>query len=100
MAIENSNGFPVRVADSTPLAALVAPAPVIVNSPVTWPQLIWGTISDYLNPGVLLPGLLVIANWLQSSEPLTTRGLVTAVVLAGIAIEQALIKMSGNDGLS
>lgn len=106
MIIEDENGFPTRVTtnkasppDNTPKATVGSPGGV-VNAPVNWGQFIYGTISDYLNPGVLLPAAACFLNWLQGSEPLTSRGLVTAAVLAFIAAEQAVIKMTGNDGLS
>jgi hypothetical protein len=69
-----------------------------VNMPITWPQLLGGWLSDA--PFFLMAALGVVATWLQSSAPVTTRGAVIAVILAILAGLTAVQRATGTDGLS
>jgi hypothetical protein len=69
-----------------------------VNMPITWEQLLGGWLSDA--PFFLMAALGVVATWLQSSAPVTTRGAVTVVILAILAGLTAVQRATGTDGLS
>jgi hypothetical protein len=69
-----------------------------VNMPITWEQLLGGWLSDA--PFFLMAALGVVATWLQSSAPVTTRGAVTVAILAILAGLTAVQRATGTDGLS
>lgn len=111
MAMEiNANGFPVRIQKFSDFvdekaetvvekADVETPTTVgTVNGPVTWWQLIGGWMSDA--PIFLLAALPLIATWLQSSAPITTRGLITVGILAIVAGLTGVQRLTGTDGLS
>jgi threonine/homoserine/homoserine lactone efflux protein len=84
---------------STGTSSLSAPIGVPVNAPISWGQVLGGFLSDYLNPAVILAFLVVLATWLQSSAPITSRGIVTVIVVALVAAMQAALHVTANDGL-
>jgi hypothetical protein len=69
-----------------------------MNMPISWPQLLGGWLSDL--PFFLMAALGVLATWLQSSAPVTTRGAVTVAILAILAGLTAVQRATGTDGLS
>lgn len=71
-----------------------------VNTPITWPQLIGGWLSDYTDPAVILAFLGVIYVWISGTGPITWRFAATAVLGAVIAAEQAILRKHGMDGLA
>jgi hypothetical protein len=95
--VNSAPAFP----QETQSCALVPPAaPVVPASPITWPQLIGGWLSDFINP-VVTPAILgVVLNWLQGNEPLTWRAGITVLVLAILAGYQAALHITASDGLA
>jgi hypothetical protein len=87
-----------RVANLDALAEVPIPPHGSVNMPISWPQLIGGWLSDL--PFFLMAALGVVATWLQSSAPVTTRGAVTVAILAILAGLTAVQRATGTDGLS
>jgi hypothetical protein len=94
----SSDCFGGVIGTSTLLAP--PPPPPIVRAPISWAQLGGALLSDYLNPAVILAFLGVVANWLQSSESVTTKGIITVIVLALIAAMQAALHVTETDGLA
>lgn len=98
--IELQNGVPVDVPippPAPPTSTPSEPTGTVVNSPITWPQLIGGWMSDA--PVFLLAALPLIATWLQSA-PFSEKGLITVLILAIVAGLTAVLRKTGTDGLS
>jgi hypothetical protein len=72
----------------------------LVNTPITWPQLIGGWLSDYTDPAVILAFLGALYVWIGGAGPVTWRLAATAVLGAVIAAEQAILRRHGMDGLA
>lgn len=103
----DKNGFPIRAEKAPPSNAEIdkklgvkqaTVASGVNNSPITWPQLIGGWMSDA--PIFFLAALPLIATWLQSNVAFTIRGLITIAILAIVAGLTAVQRITMTDGLS